>query len=141
MAIELIRHKNSVDVVLEYDSEIGPVREININSHSVSLRSKACYVSFSDGFAGVLGTSVGPVLFINCRKYQFSDARWKARIDKEGESNTFTLNEAGKDTVKITYHPFEVDALDPWSEESFDDFYSWVIGKRADSEFFEIWST
>lgn len=140
MAVEYIRNRNGESKALKYDPQSGPLLEVHLDGIKDKLRKKGCYVRHGDDFLGVIGTRNGPVLFVNDTIYPFSDSSWTPSIEKKGTFNQFLIKENGNEVLRLNYSPSEVDELDPWSDEQSVDFYLWVVNKKQDDEFFEMWT-
>ena len=135
-----IRHKNDRGLVLLCDATYGPVAEKATGN--AKPRNKAFYVRFPDGFIGVYSSVHGPVLFVNSSKYLFIDSSWSVSVQKKGALNEvkFAGLDQGSRSFQFEYAAVELDPLDPWSEEQFDDFFIWMTKKRCDREFIGMWT-
>ncbi|WP_298450331.1 hypothetical protein [uncultured Marinobacter sp.] len=132
-----IRNKVSKNKCLRYSCEFGPVEEVDVGSVLLNPRMKACYVRFSKGFLGVIGSVSGPVLFFNDRRFYFSNPNWNVKVENK---NVFYLFENGIEVLKEKYNSPPLDELDPWSDEESEDFFIWLEAKRNDEEFMEMWT-
>lgn len=133
-----MRHKNDRRLVLLCDKNYNPISEEYIGKNEP--RSKAFYVGFCDGFIGVYSSVEGPVLFINDCKYLFADPSWNIRVQKNLGVNEVSFVGLDQSSLVFEYSAVELDPLDPWSEEQFDDFFIWLTNKRHDQEFIEMWT-
>ncbi|HEV7813496.1 MAG TPA: hypothetical protein VGP06_00165 [Janthinobacterium sp.] len=82
----------------------------------------------------------GPILFINGSKYPFTDPSWKVVVQKNARINEVRFTGPEQKNLTFAYPAVELDPMDPWSEESFDDFFIWLTTKRDDQEFIEMWT-
>jgi hypothetical protein len=140
VTMEYICLQNKTDrrFVLLCDQNFNPISEQDAGQGKP--RNKAFYVRFSGGFMGVYSSSKGPVLFVNDRKFFFTDWTWSLSIQKKAGVNKVDFTGLTHDVLMIEYLPVELDPLDPWSEEQFDDFFIWLVNKRHDREFIGMWT-
>lgn len=133
-----LQNKTDRCFALLCDQDFNPILEQEIGEKRP--RNKAFYVGFSGGFIGVYSSVEGPVLFVNRGKYLFTDWSWDVSIKKMAGVNEAEFTGLGQCALIIEYLPVELDSLDPWSEEQFDDFYIWLVNKRHDREFIGMWT-
>lgn len=119
------------------DEHFVPLAEMPIGQ--VQPRDKAFYVEIPHGYIGVFSSINGPVLFIDRDKYLFSDPSWRVSVRKGPENNEVWFSNLIGADLHFKYKKVELDVLDPWSEEQFDDFFIWVSLKRNDCEFIDMW--
>jgi hypothetical protein len=133
-----IRNKTDKNLVLLCDSEYTPISEET--AEHKPAQDKAFYVKFPGGFIGVYSSMNGPILFINGSKYPFTDPSWKVVVQKNARINEVRFTGPEQKNLTFAYPAVELDPMDPWSEESFDDFFIWLTTKRDDQEFIEMWT-
>jgi hypothetical protein len=133
-----IRHKNNKDCVLLCDENYNPIDEEAAGT--TRPRNKAFYVRFPDGFIGVYSSDQGPVLFVNANKFLFTDPSWSVSVRKKGTQNEVKFVDLFPVPQAFECPAVELDPLDPWSEEQFDDFFIWLTKKRDDREFIDMWT-
>jgi hypothetical protein len=138
MSAIYVRHKNVPGRVLVCDSDYRPLSEEI--SAQYKPRNKAFYTACAAGFIGVYSSSRGPVLFINERKFLFADAAWSVSVQKGGATNRVTFTGLEQEPLTFDVPVTELDPLDPWSEEQFDDFFLWLETKRSDRELIAMWT-
>lgn len=132
-----IRNKISKEKYLRYSYEFGPIEEVGVGSVLLNPRVKSCYVKFSKGFLGVVGSISGPFFFINEHIFYFSDLNWTVKVENK---NVFYLFENGVEVFKEKYSSPPLDELDPWSDDESVDFFIWLEAKRNNEEFVEMWT-
>lgn len=133
-----IRHKNDKSLVLSCDKNYNPLREESAGANKP--RNKAFYVKFHGDFIGVYSSIHGPVLFVNANKHLFTDPSWSVSVQKKGGQNEVAFVGLGQGLEAFEYPVVELDPLDPWSEDLFDDFFIWLEKKRWDREFIDMWT-
>jgi hypothetical protein len=133
-----LQHKYDRRFVLLCDKNYNPISEENADQKKT--RNKAFYVRFPDGFIGVYSSLEGPVLFVNDDKKLFNDPTWSVSVKKRAEVNEVSFGGLSNEALVFEYPVVELDLLNPWSEEPFDDFFIWLTSKRDDREFIEIWT-
>lgn len=138
MAYVYIRHKNDRSLLLSCDENYTPLAERHAGINKP--RSKAFYVGFPGGFAGVYASPDGPTLFVNADKHLFHDPSWDVSVRKMGKNNQVSFTGLAQGPLTFEYPVVELDPLDPWSEEAFDDFFIWLAAKRNDQEFIQMWT-
>ncbi|WP_141676586.1 hypothetical protein [Pseudomonas bananamidigenes] len=134
----LLRHKSDRRFLLLCDEKYNPISEER--SGQGVPRNKAFYVRFPGGFMGVYSSPEGPVFFVNDHKMLFSDPAWRVSVHKKMDVNEVFFAGLTKGDLAFEYSVVELDPLDPWSEEEFDDFYIWLTKKRNNREFIDIWT-
>lgn len=134
----VFQHKSDRRFVLLCDEDYNPI--IEEESGQREPRNKALYASFAGGFAGVYSSIEGPVLFVNRSKILFSDPSWSVSVKKNGDTNKVKFSGLNSSVLEFEYPAVKLDAMDPWSEEQFDDFFIWLTNKRHDREFMDVWT-
>jgi hypothetical protein len=138
MATIFIRNKNDKNLLLACDEGCSPLSEGVAGMNKP--RAKAFYVKFPGGFAGVYSSPQGPVAFVNGEKRLFIDPAWSVWVQKVEGVNKVSLAGLSREPMTFEYPAVELDPLDPWSEEEFDDFFIWLMRKRSDQEFIQMWT-
>lgn len=138
MTTIFIRNKNDKSLLLSCDEGYEPMSENVAGANKP--RAKAFYVKVPGGFAGVYSSSQGPVAFVNGEKRLFTDPAWSVSVQKMGVTNKVSLTGLSREPMTFEYPTVKLDPLDPWSEEEFDDFFIWLVRKRSDQEFIQMWT-
>ncbi len=138
MGYVYLRHKNDRRCVLVCDRNYNPISEEDVGQGKP--RNKAFYVKFPGGFVGVYSSVEGPVLFVNEGKSLFTDPSWAVSVHRQAGVNEVSFIGLAQGTLVFEYPVVELDPLDPWSEEQFDDFFIWLTKKRHDREFIDMWT-
>lgn len=138
MSYVYIMNKNDHEKILICDENINPISE-RVDKN-IAPRSKAFYVKFPGGYIGAYASMGGPMLFLNNEKYNFKDSSWGVSVRKGGKVNEACFYGFSQGDFSFEYPVVELDPLDPWSEEQFDDFYIWLAMKKNDPEFIDMWT-
>ncbi|HZV64532.1 MAG TPA: hypothetical protein VFG03_06455 [Telluria sp.] len=123
-----------------WDKLGGTPGSLNDRSARAWYLSEAAYVTFPDGYIGVYSSKDGPVLFVNNKKYLFTDQSWKISVREGSVNNKVRLSALNQSDIEFEYSKPVLDVLDPWSEKQFDDFYIWLSQKRDNREFIGMWT-
>lgn len=131
-----LRHRQRRDVVLACDAHYHPIAE-HVADHQPVV-PLAFYLHDPQGVVGVFASPQGPVLFINDQQWRWSDS-WSISITTHLDQHHVCLSTP---TQKSCWYsaitPIEV--ADPWSVAAVDDFWLWLVAKRHDAEFIQIWT-
>lgn len=138
MRYTYLKHKSDRSLVLKCDCDHNPLVEEKL----IGLRPKspAAYLRFPDGFIGVYPSPAGPVLFVNDQKYLFTDPSWQVSVAKFGTMNEVTFTGFAGGDLNFRYPAVELDPLDPWSEEEFDDLFIWLTTHKDSSSLIRMWT-
>src|SRR4051812_29889730 len=101
MTVEFVRNKTDSGVCLMCTEDIIPLAEVPLEQQT--LRKKAFYVKVPEGFIGVHSSPNGPVLFINEKKFPFSDLRWSVSVMEGERTNVAKLTGLDGETFEIEY--------------------------------------
>ncbi|MFK3799397.1 hypothetical protein [Pseudomonas sp. NPDC088444] len=133
-----IRHKTDRGVILICDQDFNPVKETIAAGQK--LQDKACYISLGGYVFGVYPSVEGPVMFIDSEKYLFTDERWAVSVQPGREMNKVVFSGLRSNDFNFEYPTVNLDPLDPWSEEEFDDYFKWLSKQRSNAEFIRMWT-
>lgn len=134
-----VGHKLDRTRDLVCDATMRPLHEAPADP-SHPRRRKAFYVPFAGGFIGAFSSPAGPMLFVNGEQYAFRDPSWSVRVEMKGDARRAVFDGLRTGPLSVDYAPVRSEPADTWADERLDDFYQWLVAKRADQELMAMWT-
>ncbi|MFP8965675.1 hypothetical protein ACKC9G_03730 [Pokkaliibacter sp. CJK22405] len=141
MSTKLLRNRDIYNYLLEYDNNLGPLREISAaNTPDSNIEKKGTYIKLGADFFGIIASKNGPLFFANQQQFPINSTELTFTHSRGEEQHTFTCHYQGKQIINLTYDRWDDIDIDPWSDEDFIDFFIWLTKSSKNHDFINQWT-
>ncbi len=141
MSVKLIRNRDAFNCILEYDTSIGPLKEISAASVAEDDICKlANYIKIDGKYYGIYATANGPRFFYQNEEFPLNSLDSVLQHTKGDEKHHFKFIYKQREVIDLDYDHWADLDIDPWSEEDFIDFFIWLTKSSSNQEFIQMWS-
>lgn len=141
MSTKFLRNRDVFNCILEYDTSVGPLKEVSASTVSEGDVVKlGNYIKLNGKYYGVYATSGGPCFFYQEAKFLLNDPGCAIQHTKGEDQHNFRLAYNEKLIIDLDYDHWDDLDIDPWSEEDFIDFFIWLTKSSSNQEFISMWT-
>lgn len=122
--------------VCEYHVDDGYYKEIH-RDNMIYDKTNGVYVNTNGLIIGLYASNKGPVLVCNDKKFNLMHKNYELQvISKSEKTNNFVVKIDREEIISIEYPRIQYVDYDPWSSEEEVDFFSWLVKKQQEEDFY-----